>query len=72
MERNENIIYFKRLNQHGAAFHKIQKMSDKKISSALISVYSKDNLDEIVRILDELGVKIYLNGRDLTAHPRSE
>ena len=62
MERNEKLSIFKRLNQHGAAFHKIQKMSDKKISSALISVYSKDNLDEIVRILDELGVKIYSTG----------
>jgi len=37
-------------------------MSEKRISSALISVYYKDNLDEIVRILDELNVKIYSTG----------
>lgn len=37
-------------------------MSDKRINSALISVYFKDNLDEIVRILDDLNVKIYSTG----------
>ena len=37
-------------------------MSEKRISSALISVYYKDELDEIVRILDELNVKIYSTG----------
>lgn len=37
-------------------------MSEKRISSALISVYFKDKLDEIVRILDELNVKIYSTG----------
>jgi phosphoribosylaminoimidazolecarboxamide formyltransferase/IMP cyclohydrolase len=34
----------------------------KKISSALISVYHKDNLEEIVRKLDALNVKIYSTG----------
>lgn len=34
----------------------------KKISSALISVYYKDNLDQIVKELDKLGVKIYSTG----------
>jgi len=62
MQYNEKISIFKRLNLHGAAFHKIQNMSDKRISSALISVYFKDKLDEIVRILDELNVKIYSTG----------
>jgi phosphoribosylaminoimidazolecarboxamide formyltransferase/IMP cyclohydrolase len=37
-------------------------MSDKRIRSALISVYYKDDLDIIVRALDELGVKIYSTG----------
>jgi phosphoribosylaminoimidazolecarboxamide formyltransferase/IMP cyclohydrolase len=34
----------------------------KKIKSALISVYYKDNLDLVVRELDALGVKIYSTG----------
>jgi len=37
-------------------------MSDKRIHSALISVFYKDGLAEIVRILHELGVKIYSTG----------
>lgn len=37
-------------------------MSLKKIQSALISVYSKDGLEPIVRELDQLGVKIYSTG----------
>lgn len=38
-------------------------MSDlKKIQSALISVYHKDNLEEIVKKLDSLGVKLYSTG----------
>ncbi len=38
-------------------------MSDlKKIQSALISVYHKDNLEEIVKKLDSLGVKIFSTG----------
>jgi phosphoribosylaminoimidazolecarboxamide formyltransferase/IMP cyclohydrolase len=37
-------------------------MSDKRISSALISVYFKEGLDAIVRILDELNIKIYSTG----------
>ncbi|MEP1096722.1 MAG: bifunctional phosphoribosylaminoimidazolecarboxamide formyltransferase/IMP cyclohydrolase [Cyclobacteriaceae bacterium] len=37
-------------------------MSTRKIQSALISVYHKDNLEPIVRKLDELGVKIYSTG----------
>jgi phosphoribosylaminoimidazolecarboxamide formyltransferase/IMP cyclohydrolase len=34
----------------------------KKINSALISVFYKDGLDEIVKLLDELGVKIFSTG----------
>ncbi len=34
----------------------------KKINSALISVYHKDNLDEIIQLLDENNVKIYSTG----------
>ena len=37
-------------------------MSSKKISSALISVYYKENLDTIVQLLNKLGVKIYSTG----------
>jgi len=37
-------------------------MKDKQITSALISVYYKDGLDEIVKLLDEKGVKIYSTG----------
>jgi phosphoribosylaminoimidazolecarboxamide formyltransferase/IMP cyclohydrolase len=37
-------------------------MSEKKIRSALISVYNKDGLDEIISVLRELGVKIYSTG----------
>lgn len=36
--------------------------STKKISSALISVYYKDNLDSIVKLLDQLNIKIYSTG----------
>jgi phosphoribosylaminoimidazolecarboxamide formyltransferase / IMP cyclohydrolase len=41
-------------------------MSDKRIHSALISVYYKDGLDEIVKILHNLGVKIYSTGGTFT------
>jgi len=34
----------------------------KKIKNALISVYHKDNLEKIVKLLDELGVVIYSTG----------
>jgi phosphoribosylaminoimidazolecarboxamide formyltransferase/IMP cyclohydrolase len=37
-------------------------MSDKRISSALISVFYKDGLTEIVRMLYKLGVKLYSTG----------
>lgn len=37
-------------------------MSDKRINSALISVYNKDNLKEIVKKLNELSIKIYSTG----------
>ena len=37
-------------------------MSDKRIQSALISVFYKDGLDDIVRMLHELDVKIYSTG----------
>src|SRR5210317_2097128 len=37
-------------------------MSVKKITSALISVYHKDNLDPIVQLLHENGVKLYSTG----------
>jgi len=37
-------------------------MSDKRIKSALISVFYKEGLEDIVRILHKLGVKIYSTG----------
>ncbi len=37
-------------------------MSDKKINSALISVFYKDGLAEIIRILDKLEITIYSTG----------
>ncbi len=37
-------------------------MSDKKIKSALISVFYKDGLDDIVKLLAKLNVKIYSTG----------
>lgn len=37
-------------------------MEPKKIKSALISVYYKDNLEPLVRLLDQLGVTIYSTG----------
>jgi len=37
-------------------------MSDKRIKSALISVFYKEGLDEIVRMLHKLGVKLYSTG----------
>ena len=37
-------------------------MNSKKIKSALVSVFSKDGLEEIVRELDNQGVVIYSTG----------
>jgi phosphoribosylaminoimidazolecarboxamide formyltransferase/IMP cyclohydrolase len=37
-------------------------MNDKRIKSALISVFSKDGLDAIVRSLDDLSIRIYSTG----------
>ena len=37
-------------------------MSDKRIKSALISVFYKDGLDEIIRVLSNLNVKIFSTG----------
>jgi phosphoribosylaminoimidazolecarboxamide formyltransferase / IMP cyclohydrolase len=46
----------------GIRFSKHQIMRDKKIKSALISVYHKEGLDEIVKGLAQLGVRIYSTG----------
>lgn len=37
-------------------------MSNKKITTALISVYYKDHLEPIIKLLDQQGVKIYSTG----------
>jgi phosphoribosylaminoimidazolecarboxamide formyltransferase/IMP cyclohydrolase len=59
---NKKISIFNRLNQKGNSHHKNQIMSDKRIQSALISVFHKDGLDDIVRTLRELNIKIYSTG----------
>ena len=46
----------------GDACHKNQIMSNKRINSALISVYYKDGLEDIVRTLDSLDIRIYSTG----------
>lgn len=46
----------------GNSVHKNQIMSDKRIKSALISVFFKDGLDAILRMLEELNIKIYSTG----------
>ncbi len=53
---------FNRLDLKGWAHHKNQIMSNKRIKSALISVYYKDHLGDIVRKLNELEIKIYSTG----------
>jgi len=53
---------FNRLDLKGWAHHKNQIMSNKRIKSALISVYYKDHLEEIVRKLHDLDIKIYSTG----------
>ena len=47
------------MSNNGRNYH---MMSDKRIQSALISVFYKDGLEEIVRILHDLDVKIYSTG----------
>src|SRR4030065_2569181 len=42
--------------------HNYQEMSDKKIKSALISVFYKEGLDEIVKTLHSLNIKICSTG----------
>ncbi len=41
-------------------------MSEKRIRSALISVFYKDGLDDIVKMLHSLGIKIYSTGGTFT------
>lgn len=59
------------LKKSGRAFarargqDKLNPMLSKKIKSALISVYYKDNLEPIVRLLDKHQVKIYSTGGTL-------
>lgn len=42
--------------------HNYQVMSDKRIQSALISVYYKEGLDEIVQLLYKLDIKLFSTG----------
>jgi len=55
-------MYFYSVSIKGVCLYNYQIMRDKKIKSALISVYHKDGLSEIVTKLSELGVKIYSTG----------
>ena len=59
---NKKISIFRPLKKGAKSFPKYQKMSNKRIKSALISVYYKEGLDAIVRKLDELNVKLYYKG----------
>ena len=61
MQVNKKISIFTRLiNSNGNLKYKI--MSDKIIRSALISVFYKDGLEEIVLMLQKMKVKIYSTG----------
>jgi len=42
--------------------HNYHQMSEKKIKSALISVYHKEGLDEIIRVLNGLNIRIFSTG----------
>lgn len=46
--------------------HNYQVMNEKKIKSALVSVFYKEGLDEIIRTLDELKIRIYSTGGTFT------
>ena len=59
---NKKIAIFKRLKNSTKRDRKYHIMSDKKIRSALISVYGKDGLDEIASSLHKLGVRIFSTG----------
>ncbi len=56
--------HYNRFAKHDNHFFLCQNliMSDRKISSALISVYHKEGLEPIVRILRQLGVRIISTG----------
>jgi phosphoribosylaminoimidazolecarboxamide formyltransferase / IMP cyclohydrolase len=53
------LIAFKSISNYDRNYH---IMSDKRIQSALISVFYKEGLDDIVRKLHKLNVKIYSTG----------
>ncbi len=59
---NKKISIFKPLKKGANSFPKHQTMSNKRIKSALISVYYKEGLDDIVRKLNELNVKLFSTG----------
>jgi phosphoribosylaminoimidazolecarboxamide formyltransferase/IMP cyclohydrolase len=62
IEVNKKISIFNRLKLKGNTGHKNQIMSDKRIKSALISVFYKEGLDEIIRLLHELNIRIFSTG----------
>jgi phosphoribosylaminoimidazolecarboxamide formyltransferase/IMP cyclohydrolase len=59
---NKKISIFNPIRGNSGNDRNYHKMSEKRILSALISVYYKDGLDEIVKLLHELNVKIYSTG----------
>lgn len=62
IEDNKKISIFNRLKLKGYSGHINQIMNDKRIKSVLISVYYKEGLEEIIRTLHQLNIKIYSTG----------
>ncbi len=46
--------------------YKIQQMNNKKIKTALVSVFYKDGLDELAKLLNQLGIRIISTGGTYT------
>ena len=59
---NKKISTFENLLEEDEVDCNYQIMSDKRINSALISVFFKDGLSEIVKLLHKLDVKLYSTG----------
>jgi phosphoribosylaminoimidazolecarboxamide formyltransferase/IMP cyclohydrolase len=62
MQVNKKISIFRRHDSYWTGNYNDQIMNEKKIGSALISVFYKEGLDDIVKTLHNLKVKIYSTG----------
>ena len=62
IEFSKKISIFRPFKRELGLHLKYHSMSDKRINSALISVFYKDGLADIVRLLHKLGVKLYSTG----------